>query len=155
MSNTRNPPGSCLAQRRSPVDKDLPRGRLAPGAEEDIVSPDSLSPDGRTASGAWFSLSIPDLHVVAHLDMDGLTRLLDVTDPPVHYGEDGVVKSLQLPVGESAKKGLGMDPGIKEDLVGVGIPDRAENRLVVDENADLLPPVARGEIAKALPGEGG
>ena len=93
--------------------------------------------------------------MVAHLDMDGLTRLLDVTNSPAYYGEDGVIKLFQPPPGEFSKKGLGVDPGIKEDLVGVGIPDCTEYRSVVDEDADLLPPVARGEIAEPLPGEGG
>src|SRR5512140_2053879 len=132
----------------SPVNKYLPRHRLAFRTKEDIVASYSFPPDCCSAFWARLSLPVPDLHVVANLHVDRLAGLLDFDDSPSHDRDNRLVEAVELFSSQLSNKCLWMNACIKQDLVRVRIADACKNGVVIDHDAHLLSGVLPGEFTK-------
>ena len=133
-----------------PIDEVLPRRRLALRTEIDVKPANALPTDHPAAARTWLTLSHSYLHVVAHLDVNGLARCLDAANSLVHDCVDGLEQPFHLSGREPGDECLGMQLCLKENLVGVRVPDRAQCCVVTEKAPYLLSGVAVCETAKGI-----
>jgi hypothetical protein len=122
-------------------------------AEENIMTSHPLTAYSRSASWTWLALTIADTQVIPHFHLDRLRSLFDLPASPLQYAAYGRVEAFELGVGEMSDECLWMNAGLEEDLVGVCVPDRAKNRLVIEKHTNLLSPVLCSEGEKRVASE--
>lgn len=133
-----------------PVDEVCAGGGLTSRAEEDVVAADTFSPDGRPTPGTWFSLSVPDTQVIPNFLLNGSGRLLHFVNAPLQHGANRFVQILQCDGVKTSHQGFGMNACFEQNFIRVRVSDGAYNRLIVDEDPNLLPSVMGGDLLELL-----
>src|SRR5688500_7993491 len=144
---------SALSHARfPPVDEPRPRLGLATRAEIAVHAAHARLADLGSAPRADGLAA--DLQEVPHLGLDGLVAAPHLVGGRAHHGDDGGMQASGVVGAEGSAPGLGMDAGLEEDLVRVGVAEAVQCALVHHEGAHLVAAAAQA-LAERLQREGG